>query len=392
MPQANNSANPIRRYNDGLGNTNPRNPDSTLTRAECRECGDVFAFADTFSFMCYSCTNWCTNCEQSPCECEEEENRIDIDERMYAGNDLEEFQSSASGKIITSKRVFSAEIEAYQKSQRRMNNTTEALSEHIGITSDGSLSYGGVEFQTPKLKGKNGEQAIKDLCKVLNGNQFTVNRETGLHIHLDGKGLLPRTLTTHEPVALKQLWQFYLAFDEVMLSFLPQSRRNNRYAKSMMKQNISYNRIAQAKTQRDIEVLWYHDSRVQSINYNKAHKYHDSRYHGINLHILLAEKHLEVRFHSGTLNATKILEWTAMHQRIADMATAHELITSESMLSLPLEAKTKMFFTILGLPKRAQKYFERRQVQFANKQVNVSLPPQLNTRDEESLLVDEVTA
>lgn len=288
---------------------------------------------------------------------------VSVDERMWTPKNLKEFQSTTSGKIIVSKRIFSAELECYAPNQRAQRTAEDMLSEHIGISRDGSLNENGVEFQTPKLKGKKGEQTIRDICQVLNNEKYFVNKDTGLHIHLDGKGLLPTTISTTEPVALKQLWQFYVAFDEVMLSFLPAARRRNRYCISMSKSE-KYATIGKAQTQRDIEALWYKVSAPRHIDALKAHHYHDTRYMGVNLHSLLADNHLEIRFHSGTLKAIKILEWTALHQRIADMAAANELVTSEAMLTLPLDKKTKMFFSILGLTDRAQKYFMRRQAQF----------------------------
>lgn len=320
-----------------------------------------------YNWNCLEChENYsCGDCEHNPCECDSEDSGY-MPNRMYSAEDLPQFQSTEAGKIITSQRVFSAEIECYAEDESAANKIARLIPKAVGITDDGSLSDYGIELQTPKLKGKNGEQCIKDVCKVLNTQGATITKDCGLHIHLDGKGLLPRTLTTVEPTALKQLWQFYVAFDDVMLSFLPKSRRTNSFCRSM-KDTAKYNHIGNAKTQRDIEVLWYKTSNVSYLNQNKSHQKHGSRYHGVNIHILLAEKHLEIRFHSGTINATKMLEWTAMHQRICDMAASNTLITSEAMLDLDLERKTKMFFTILGLPARAEKYFTRRQTQFAPK-------------------------
>lgn len=362
-------ANVIREYGDNLGAVLFRNPDGTPTQVRCSDCGEVRYWRDMVGdFTCESCDrehNRCSDCESISCECDSSDEYIRINERLYSAENLLAFQSLQEGKVITSKRIFSAELECYAPSQSSQKAAEAELHEHVGVSSDGSLGTNGVEFQTPKLKGKKGEQAIKDICKVLNDNDFRVDKSTGLHIHLDGKGLLPRTLTSTEPTALKQLWQFYIAFDDVILSFLPGTRRMNRYCKQM-KHTADYDKVANCNSQRDIESLWYKVSkdRPSTLDANKGHHYHDSRYNGVNLHSLLGSKHLEVRFHSGTLNATKILEWTALHQRIADLAAANNLVTSEHMLALTLAQKTKMFFAILKLTPRAQKYFERRQEQF----------------------------
>lgn len=336
--------------------------------ARCEECEAIQEWGEMNEWQCDECVNRCSRCECSPCECDDDREYFSIPERLYSPLHLPAFQSNDNGKYIISPRIFSAEIECYVPDKRAMNAIAKDISESVGITSDGSLSDHGVELQTPLLKGKNGELALKAICRVLNAQGATVNKETGLHIHLDGKGLLPKTITTTEPTALKQLWQFYVAFDDVMLSFLPTSRRNCQYAKPM-KQSARYTALAQAKTQADLEAIWYGSHNRSYVAGRKAHSKDSSRYAGVNIHILLAEKHLEIRFHSGTLNATKILEWTAMHQRICDLATAGELVTSESMLDLALDVKTKMFFAILKLPDHAEKYFMRRQEQFMSKRI-----------------------
>lgn len=379
-----------------------------LTPSTAFRSTDIFVLSANPYVICTTCESVQRFSDMYDNECEDCHNNDDYDhesasprERLYSNATLPKFQSDDKGKIISSPRIFSAELEAYCPDSNAMRNVERDLAKEVGITSDGSLSDNGVEFQTPLLRGANGEQAIRDICKVLNDNAFTVDKTTGLHIHLDGKGLLPRTLTTTHPIALKQLWQFYIVFDEVMLSFLPTSRRNNQFCRSM-KDTARYTAVGNALNQRDIETLWYKMTNPRSLSSAKSHQKHSSRYHGVNLHILLADKHLEIRFHSGTINATKILEWTALHQRICDMATNNILVTAETMLALPLEQKTKMFFAILKLPARAQKYFERRQAQFAPKIRTTILPSpwagepdrkilqNVNTEEEESLDAKEL--
>lgn len=349
----------------------------------CESCREVNLWENMQNWQCNECYDYCDRCESSPCECDNS-----MPERLYSAQNLPEFQSNDAGKIITSPRVFSAEIECYTDSVADANTISRAINRNIGITGDGSLNEYGIELQTPKLKGKNGENALKAVCKVLNDHGATVDTDCGLHIHLDGKGLLPRTLTTTDPIALKQLWQFYVVFDNVLLSFLPKSRRGNTFCKSM-RDTAKHHHISNCRSQRDIEVLWYKTTNIQTLNQNKSHQKHSSRYHGVNMHILLAEKHLEVRFHSGTINATKMLEWTALHQRIADMAAANTLVTVETILDMTLADQTKMFFSILGLPERAQKYFMRRQAQFAPKMVTLPANTWRSAREEDQNETEE---
>lgn len=285
-------------------------------------------------------------------------------ERPYSSENLADFQSRGRGKYIKSGRIFSAELECYYPNSRSLE-ALNLIPEGVGISGDGSLGEKGIELQTPKLKGAQGEKQLKAVCKILREGNFTVDRTTGLHIHLDGRGLLPRSRKT-EPIAVKQLWYFYHMFDSVMLSFLPSSRRANQYCKPT-KQTARADAIVALRSLREAEELWYSTRGENNLKYRKEHKYDSSRYAGLNLHSLFADRHVEIRFHGGTLNSIKILEWTALHQAILDKAANKEL---------PLEAiavvanrkdiaeQTRIFFELLGLPERTKKYFLQRQKTF----------------------------
>lgn len=294
-----------------------------------------------------------------------EEEELFFEERKYSTQDLAAFQSQRHGKYIKSSRIFSAEIECYYSNGKSIK-ALEEVADGIGYTGDGSLETNGIEFQTPKLKGANGEQQLRALCTLLQRSGYSVDKTTGLHVHLDGKGLIGRKYS--EPVALKQLWYFYRVFDDVILSFLPRSRRANHYCKAT-KEVVNLTSIKNLSTLEELERVWYRDSSSSSINYRKGHKYDNSRYAGINLHPLLASRHLEIRFHGGTLNAVKILEWVSLHQRIADLAGKKklptELLEKVSGVEIDLETQTKVFFELLDLPNHTKKYFEQRQKTFA---------------------------
>lgn len=331
----------------------------------CIDCGNVQRWAEMCGWNCNSCFHGeeersCGDCDSSPCECDENF----FEERAYSTDDLPQFQSTKPGKYIKSKRIFSAEIECYYPNGKALRALSE-IPRAVGMSGDGSLNSQGIELQTPKLQGANGEALIMSICKTLQGADFTVDKTTGLHIHLDGKGLLPRSRTATEPLALKQLWAFYHLFDKVMLSFLPQSRRDNRFCHPVTQSaNMLY--IVNAKNLTQLEEAWYKDSRPWQIKSRKAHKYDNSRYCGLNLHSLFASRHVEIRFHGGTLNPTKILEWANLHQTILDLASAKKLDirTASEAEGLSLRGQTQLFFNMLGLSEKSRRYFLRRQELF----------------------------
>jgi hypothetical protein len=227
------------------------------------------------------------------------------------------------------------------------------------------LNSDGVEFQTPKLAGKQGQESLEAVCAVINDAGMTTDRSTGLHIHLDGRGLIP-TNDKRTPDNLIDLWVFYLSFEEVILSFLPPSRRRNSYCR-LLRTDYNAKDVQECKNIDQLERLWYSDSKAK-VQYRKTQKYDSSRYAGVNIHSLLKDGHIEIRYHSGTTNARKILEWTALHQAIVDTAcdrrVRDDALRAQSMPSL--EEKTAYMYDLLQLPERARAYFTERQVLFSS--------------------------
>lgn len=323
----------------------------------CNSCGDSIDVDDVYEDDGDSYCNNCYNDRQN-------DNDYEINERSFSNRNIPELQSIVKGKYITSRRIFSAELECYYNSSDDMSSAECTLPRSFGVSGDGSLNDNGVEFQTPKLKGKAGEEAIVQTCKTLNGLDFYTDHTCGLHIHLDGRGLLPKTSTKDRPKALIEAIGFYFLFEDIIVSFLPKSRRNNRYCQSLANCGYFLNDIQKCTNLDELEHVWYQSSSKRDIDYRKKEKYDSTRYAGFNVHSLLNNKHAEIRYHSGTLNEVKILEWVNLHQTILDKACKTSIVNMTA-IDLPLDKKTDMFFSILALPKRAEKYFRERQSLFS---------------------------
>lgn len=330
-------------------------------RVECADCNDMIerndSIEDDGDLICSSCYD------------NRENDNGNFSERVYSSLNLPAFQNKLKGNYVTSERVFSAELECFYPDNRTVNTVTRSLDRAIGVSDDGSLGRRGIEFQTPKLKGKAGEDAIKAICKTLNANDFTIQRSAGLHIHLDAAGLVPKRRTKDKPVKLVSMFTFYIAFEDVILSLLPKSRRGNQYC-TVMKNEFSTRELHEVYTLEQLEKIWYRCDTRKTVSERKGNKYDNSRYLGVNLHSLFANKHLEVRYHSGTLDATKILEWVNLHQTIMDKAVSGDLWGQREVANFPsLAEKTQLFFDVLKLPERAEQYFRSRQTMFNDVQV-----------------------
>ena len=224
---------------------------------------------------------------------------------------------------IQSMRIYSAEVECYANSDSQDDDIREVITNMpntLGYGSDGSLNSYGWEFQTPRLSGNKGIEYISQLCGLLDNNNFTVDNTCGLHIHIDGgKKYLSKSVRANKkvPTLLKNLLLFYLYYDDVIMAMLPNSRRNNKYCISLNK-NYNSAEVSKCNTLDELEQLWYKNNSKDDIRTAKSKKYDNSRYSGINFHSLLSNNHIEVRFHSGTINANKIINWIILHVAIMD--------------------------------------------------------------------------
>jgi hypothetical protein len=216
------------------------------------------------------------------------------------------------------------------------------------------------------MAGITGERQITAMMKHLNEQAFTVNQSCGLHVHLDAADFMPALDSSTElrrMLALRELMTFYLSFDDVLLAFLPQSRRTNSYCKAF-KTAYAWEDLADAGSRNKLESLWYKATDGDEVARRKVEKYDASRYRGVNFHSLFSGGHLEIRYHSGTLNARKILEWVNLHGRIMDKIADGTIGHHNALYTLTLTEKITLFFSLLELPEHSRQYFEARVEKF----------------------------
>lgn len=326
--------------------------------SSCASCGDTYYRENM---------NYCDICEEDLCRyCDQDHHHEDHDQEYdndgrnaFRNIDTKEkkFIDDKQGTTITSLRPFGIEIELLLPDYSTACDVSETLDPSHGLAPDGSLSGNGyaIEIQSTILSGKKGETEVKNICALLNNKHGKVNRSCGYHLHLDSADYFEKA-----PL-IKKLWLFYSVFDAVILATLPPTRRKNTYCTPVSK-IYGYNDINLAYSTQALEQIWYKEKSNKKIAGRK--KFKDStRYCGFNLHSLLANKHLEIRYHSATLNAVKMLNWVALHQAIMDniksnLITSNDIHDTESLLSI--ESKIEKFFSLLELPTTLEKYFKRR--------------------------------
>ena len=330
---------------------------------QCRNCSMLYNDQNTgfvLADRCHECTE---NVRQNG----------DICYRKYRKDPA--LISTKSGKKITSNRPFGIELEAVFKSGSKASKASFDLPAYVGVAQDGSIEAqngAGLEIQTPPASGEHAEQLIEKACSTLVKNGFIVNKSCGYHLHMDVSKI--DTLDGSSQVkAVKALWLTYMAFEDVILSFLPASRRKNVRYCMPLKAEYNADEIIKARNMDDLEALWYRMTDKMNINRAKTEHRHASRYRGINLHPLFGARHIEIRYHSGTLNVQKILEWAQLHTRIADWAMSDGTrmdwsFYKEGVNSIEMDKKTGTLFQIAGLSAESMGYFRARQETFKAKE------------------------
>jgi hypothetical protein len=267
--------------------------------------------------------------------------------------------------VEAGKRAYSCEIECYYNDIDDLEKVSKEITPQIGITDDGSLDDNGKEFITPKLSGVIGEKTLRKLCKELNANNFYVNRTCGLHIHLDCSDYKTDNGELNID-KVKKLFLFYLAFEPVIYSYLPLSRRKNTYCLPL-NSFFHEKEINEAQELNRLEQIWYREQDFDRIKDRKSEKYDSTRYAGINFHSLFSNGHLEIRYHTGTIDYRKIKNWIDLHVAILDYIRNDNYAWAEigevKFLS-QLQDKQARLFKLLNLPKTIQKYLISRQKKF----------------------------
>ena len=234
----------------------------------------------------------------------------------------------------TFNRRFGIEIEAYNCEKgvlaRELREAGIAVAvegynhntrDHWKLVTDSSLRGNDTfELVSPILEGEAGLQELQKVCWVLDYCNVKVNDSCGLHIHMDAADF---TIETWRNLAIT-----YRRLEPVIDSFMPSTRRNNRYCKCLT--GISERSITEAENIMQLRSAFGND-----------------RYHKLNLEAYARHRTVEFRQHSGTTNFTKMENWIRFAANMITFAK-HGMVNSGCPLSnIPfLTADQKVFFKL----------------------------------------------
>jgi hypothetical protein len=207
-------------------------------------------------------------------------------------------------------------------------------------------------------RGENGEPVPYQTIVEETDNRIPVNR---------GKAF----------IRLRNLFYVYVAFDDIFRGMQPPGRRRNRFCHATSS-TYSLDAIRDLDDYGELERLFYKvdrrlriNSQIEETENRKGHGKDGSRYVGFNIEPLLRQngpKTVELRHHSPTLNAEKILRWTDIHQTILDHVAKNDLDLDRIDEILAKEThlinKAKAMCELFGIARETSSYIVTRLMKF----------------------------
>jgi hypothetical protein len=195
---------------------------------------------------------------------------------------------------------------------------TAGLSKIVELKSDGSIRAPEGYYPHEVAILTTAREYVRDIPKVLdviNRLDSGVNSSCGLHVHLDMRKILRPNLPPDQCEPVKKVYGNLVVAHRLLVKMLPPSRQKNQYCR---------------------------------LN-SSAQKFNQDRYSMVNADSLWRHRTIEVRSHSATLNATKIMNWVSILRHIAN---------SEAMFRVP--ESVERLAARVKLPKRLTAYINER--------------------------------
>ena len=304
--------------------------------------------------------HWSDSNEEYYCmECYQGGEEVDLD--SYSQRNMGE--DARSNRIIKSMRLVGLEVETITKEWNYWDSEDTNHPETFRPVHDGSIDRGeggsGVEWVM--RNPSNGDELynrITNLTEYLK-YEFDVNRSCGLHVHVDARDC--------EWKQLKHILLLGKAVQDVIYKMLPPSRDNGRWCRRIP---MSRSDILAIESNDEFIDAWYNSWGVDP----SMEKYNDSRYCGMNMHSRIINGSVEFRYHSGTINQDKILNWTKICTAIVD--TGIEIskggvsaYRSAEILDILInrDLTYEEFFKYLRLDSDVREYVDQRMAKFYDK-------------------------
>ena len=241
----------------------------------------------------------------------------------------------------TFNRNFGVEIEACNCTRERLARELTAAginvqvegynhtdhTDHWKLVTDSSLSGNNTfELVSPILHGEQGLEELEKVCWVLDLCNAKVNDTCGLHVHMDA--------AEFDLATWKNLILTYKRLEGVIDNFMPRSRRNNHYCKTLT--TISEVKINRASNISDLRAAFSHN-----------------RYHKVNLEAYTRHRTVEFRQHGGSTNFTKMSAWIHFLAKMITFAKQGQVHTGTTLQNIPFLTESEKLYLKIRTKKLA---------------------------------------
>ena len=238
-------------------------------------------------------------------------------------------------------RNFGVEIEACNCTRERLARELTAAginvqvegynhtdhTDHWKLVTDGSLSGNNTfELVSPILHGEQGLEELEKVCWVLDLCNAKVNDTCGLHVHMDA--------AEFDLATWKNLILTYKRLEGIIDNFMPRSRRNNHYCKTLT--TISEVKINRASNISDLRAAFSHN-----------------RYHKVNLEAYTRHRTVEFRQHGGSTNFTKMSAWIHFLAKMITFAKQGQVNAGTTLQNIPFLTESEKLYLKIRTKKLA---------------------------------------
>jgi hypothetical protein len=204
------------------------------------------------------------------------------------------------------------------------------------VVRDGSLSgsYNG-EIVSPILSYDDIEQ-LQDILRAVRAAGAKTDHSTGIHIHVDGSTFNAKSITNLVKFVFKQERLL-----EHVLGITP--NRLGRYCRPIEAAFLRRLEANPPTTMREVQAAWY------GSHHARPERYHQSRYHGLNLNSLFFRGSIEFRYFNGTLHAGEVKAYLQLVLALAANALSSKAASSKRREFDPATAKYDFRVVLLRL-------------------------------------------
>ena len=168
-----------------------------------------------------------------------------------------------------------------------------------------------VELVSPILTYKDIEP-LQEIIRELREAGAITNSTCGIHIHIDA--------APHTPNTLKNLVNLVASKEDLLYKALQIDYDRIKYCKKLNEQLIQTINKKKPKTLDELANIWYQGYGAQ----DRTRHYHQSRYHGLNLHSTFTKGTIEFRLFNSTTHAGKIKAYIQFC-----LALSHQALTQK---------------------------------------------------------------